>query len=393
MPTPAPDTIDHRSAAIDGLRAIAALSVLAFHAWLYSLPTARAGVRDTLGDQIVHEFRLGLVLFFVLSGFLLFRPWVRAARTAGRRPRTGAFYLRRAARIGPAYYACVLGSIALLWPLDRMAGLRLPPAGDLWLFGVFGQNFTESTVLKLNPPLWTLAVEVTFYLVLPVLAWLMLRLPRVRRRSVQLVIPVAFLGVGIAWNWWLAGKGYGIAPTKVLLAMGPYFAAGMIAAVLVDGHELGRRAVGILMAAGLLLVLGDAVWAAREALHGSHDLTLRVVRDLPAAAGFGAIIAAAACSVHRIPGLSWRPLALVGLVSYGLYLWHVPLLLWLRAHGLLPGNTLGALAVVIVPALAFATGSWLLLERPPQRWARHVTGRWHRESTPDDPPAPASATA
>jgi len=406
MPPETPATSDHRSAAIDGLRAIAALTVLAYHAWLYSLPRARAGHRDSLLDQVVHEFRLGLVLFFVLSGFLLFRPWVRSAlaprypdRRRGRRgPRTGAFYLRRAARIGPGYYAAVLGSIALLWPLASMPGLRLPPAEDLWLFGVFGQNFTEATVLKLNPPLWTLAVEVTFYLVLPLLGWLALRLPGAHRRAVQLVVPAVFLAAGVGWNWWLAGKGYGIAPTKILPAMAPYFALGMAAAVLVEGRALGRRAVLVLLLAGSALVVADAAWAANEALSGSHDLTLRIVRDIPAAAGFAAIIAAAAASTRRLPVLSWRPLALVGLVSYGLYLWHVPLLIWLRAHGLLPGDVYGAFAVVILPALAFATASWLALERPAQRWAQRVTRRPvpDRPDRPDDdaaPTTPASAPA
>jgi len=407
MPPATPATSDHRSAAIDGLRAIAALTVLAYHAWLYSLPKARAGHRDSLLDQVVHEFRLGLVLFFVLSGFLLFRPWVRSAlarRATGPTrpgPRTGAFYLRRAARIGPGYYAALLGSIALLWPLASMPGLRLPPAEDLWLFGVFGQNFTEATVLKLNPPLWTLAVEVTFYLVLPLLGWLALRLPHAHRRAVQLVVPAAFLAAGVGWNWWLAGKGYGIAPTKILPAMAPYFALGMAAAVLVEGHELGRRAVLVLVLAGSALVVADAAWAANEALTGSHDLTLRIVRDVPAAAGFAAIIAAAAASTRRLPVLSWRPLALVGLVSYGLYLWHVPLLIWLRAHGLLPGDVYGAFAVVILPALAFATVSWLVLERPAQRWAQRVTrrpvgdrpdppDRPDRPDAPDDDPAPTA---
>ena len=143
MSTPPPDTIDHRSAAIDGLRAIAALSVLAFHAWLYSLPTARAGVRDTLGDQIVHEFRLGLVLFFVLSGFLLFRPWVRAARRtwaamAFHSPRPSCAQLMRAMsmpqatsrRTRPKSPAASDGSVTMM-RTARSAGAG-PSSSSVW---------------------------------------------------------------------------------------------------------------------------------------------------------------------------------------------------------------------------------------------------------------------
>ena len=140
MPDPAAASRDHRSAAIDGLRALAAVSVVGYHAWLYSLPVVSAGYRNTTADTLAHELRLGLVLFFVLSGFLLFGPWVRSALDGTPRPRPFAYLVRRAARIGPAYYAAVLGSVALLWGLDRgTAGLRLPDPGDLWLFGVFGQ--------------------------------------------------------------------------------------------------------------------------------------------------------------------------------------------------------------------------------------------------------------
>ncbi len=84
------------------------------------------------------------------------------------------------------------GSIALLWSIKGAPGVRFPPTSDLWLFGVFGQNLTDATALKLNPPLWTLAVEVSYYLVLPALGWLALRL-RGAGRTGQLAVPVAMI--------------------------------------------------------------------------------------------------------------------------------------------------------------------------------------------------------
>lgn len=368
-----------RAAAIDGLRAIAALSVVAYHAWLYTLPTVTASHRETLSDQILHELRLGLVLFFVLSGFLLFRPWVRAALTGAPGPRVGHYLLRRAARILPAYYLAVAGSIALLWSLGGAPGVRLPPGGDLWLFGILGQNFSDATVLRLDPPLWTLAVEVSFYLVLPALGWLALRV-RHSGRAGQLAVPVAFMLVGFAYNRAIDG-GAALWPTKVLLAMTPYFAIGMIGAVLIEGRAPGRRMTWALFVGGALLVVGDAWWAADEATRGSHGALLHVIRDAPAAVGFACIVAAAAETLHPPRLLAAAPVAWTGQVSYGIYLWHVPLLLFLRAHGLLPLSPLGAFVVVTPVAIAVAAASWYAVERPVQERARRATRRPTRQPT------------
>src|SRR3954447_18052973 len=105
---------DRRSASLDGLRGLAALSIFVFHGWLYTMPAPDATDRSSVGDYAAHELRLGLVAFFVLSGFLLSRPWFAAA-LGERRPPSLRRYLRaRAARILPAYYVALAGSIVLL---------------------------------------------------------------------------------------------------------------------------------------------------------------------------------------------------------------------------------------------------------------------------------------
>jgi peptidoglycan/LPS O-acetylase OafA/YrhL len=360
-----------RAAAIDGLRAIAAVSVVVYHAWLYTLASVSASHRKTLGDQVIHELRLGLVLFFVLSGFLLYQPWVRSALAGGPAPRLGTYLLRRAARILPAYYVAVVGSIALLWAIKGSPGVRFPPTGDLWTFAVFAQNFSDTTVLKLDPPLWTLAVEVSYYLALPALGWLALRL-RGAGRTGQLAVPAAMILVGAAYNHAIDGQS-ALFPSKLLPAMAPYFAAGMIAAVLAEGRAIRPRLSWSLLGGGALIVAGDAWWAAEGATHGSHSIWLHVLRDLPAAAGFACIIAAAARSTAPPRALTARPLAWVGRVSYGLYLWHVPLILFLRAHGALPLSVPGALVVALPITLGVAALSWYLVEAPLQERARRAT--------------------
>src|SRR6476620_8001817 len=100
-----------RNAALDGLRGIAALSVFVFHAWLYTRVQVRAAGAHGVAAQAVVELRLGLVLFFVLSGFLLFRPWVAAALgDRPRAPRLATYAAHRVGRIVPAYYVAIVGS-------------------------------------------------------------------------------------------------------------------------------------------------------------------------------------------------------------------------------------------------------------------------------------------
>lgn len=355
-----------RVSAIDGLRGLAALSVFVFHAWLYTLPVVSASRRSAASDYVLHEMRLGLVLFFVLSGFLLFGPWARAAEHGTKVPQLGVYALRRAARIAPAYYLALAGSVALLWGLAGTPGVRLPPAEGLPLFAIFAQNASPQTVMKLDPPLWTIAIEVCFYAVLPLLGWLTLR-GRARRRAL-VTVPIILIAVGLAWNATTSHLGLGMTYTKTLPAMIGYFACGMLAAV---AHQRGVGAArrSMLLYGGVILVLADAVARALGAASGSSLIPV-MLRELPAAAGFAMIIAAVACRQRPLKLLGSRPLAALGTVSFGLYLWHVPVLLWLRGHGLLPLATWPAIAVALPLSLAIATASWHLVERPVIAWAR-----------------------
>ncbi|MEA2194302.1 MAG: hypothetical protein QOG42_736 [Solirubrobacteraceae bacterium] len=358
---------DRRLASLDGLRGLAALSIFVFHGWLYTMPKPDATDRSTVGDYAVHELRLGVVLFFVLSGFLLSRPWFSAALDGRGAPDLGRYVRTRAARILPAYYVALAGSIVLLWGLDGTPGLRLPPADELPLFFVFGQNFSPGSVMKLNPPMWTLAIEVSFYAVLPAIGWLALRVAP-RRRSLAL-IPLSLIAVGAVYNWSIAGEGLSMTFSKQLAAMLPYFALGMLAALVAHGRTIDMRSKRLLIAAGVALVIADAFTKAAAPAHGI-DLTMlfTIMRDVPSAIGFALIVGALAIA-PRSAVLGGPVLASLGTISYGFYLWHVPVYMVLRGYGLLPLDPVLGTAVALLPALALSALSWFAFERPVLRWS------------------------
>jgi peptidoglycan/LPS O-acetylase OafA/YrhL len=354
-------TNEERHSALDGLRGIAALSVLLFHLWLYARvnPPGPGGALSA-ADWAWSSARLGLVLFFVVSGFLLYRPWLEATLNGGGPPRLWRYLRSRAARILPAYYAALAGSMLLLLGLSSTPGVRLPSAGSLPLFFVFAQNLNPASLLTLDPPMWTLGVEVSFYLALPLIGIAAIRLGGGRR--MQAALPLALLGGGVLWNLTIGAQPGGPV-TKVLPALLPFFAIGMLAALYRFDREIGRSEGRLLLLAGAAGIAGEV--ATQIALPQITSVT----HGLLAACGFAAL--AILAGSKRAPRVLSRPaVAGLGTISYGIYLWNVPLLWWLRGHDLLPLHPVLALPVVLGLTLPMAAASWFLIERPAIAWAR-----------------------
>jgi peptidoglycan/LPS O-acetylase OafA/YrhL len=351
MSTP-PQPPPHR-AAIDGVRGLAALGVLVFHVWLYR-DNRHHGARHALVDHLLFSLNVGLILFFVLSGFLLYRAYARAAVQGTGLPSTTDYARRRIKRIVPAYYACGLGCVALyatIGPDDILPAVRELPA-----FAVFAQNYSLNTLMQLNPVLWTLSVEAAFYVALPLIAW------AARGRASFLL---ALVAVGIGFNVLDQTVFNSEIPGKTLPAYIGIFAIGMLAALALERRNtsLTPASTWMCMLLGVAIVILRAAWTESPVL---FDPLLRSAALAPLSAlGFGLVIAAAAEGRGpAVAWLRWRPLAYAGLVSYGLYLWHVPVILVLNERGALPTALLPRLGMVLAITLAIATVSWRLIEQP-----------------------------
>ena len=384
-----------RSAALDGLRGIAALSVLAFHVWLYRVDRPHSAGDRNLIDRVLFEANAGLILFFVLSGFLLYRGYARAALVSAEPPRLAGYVRRRAARIVPAYYVCVVGCIALYLTFGPTR--ILPPAHEWPAFFVFGQNYSLDTLMQINPVFWTLTVEVAFYVALPFLALVGLRLGP-RRTGAHAAFLLALVGATLAWKWLERSGDWGEIPGKVLPAYLGHFALGMLAALWLahrarEGRaEWSARATAVMAATGLAIVIAQGYW---HETAPPGDAARSLLGTLTCAAGFALIVAAVAAGRGGVVrSLRSRPMARLGEISYGVYLWHLPLILVLAEADLLPGSLAPRMAAVLAATLLLAWASWELVERPALRWAERAdTDATSRAPSRDGraDPAPAGA--
>ncbi len=351
------------SAPLDGLRALAALSVLVFHVWLYA-PGGPPIPRSSLWDKFMFELNLGLICFFVLSGFLLYQAFARASLVEGPRVDFNRYAVRRAARIVPAYWVSLAGSILLYW----LFGPRqlLPPAEQIPLFAAFAQNYSAATVMELNPVTWTLSIEMALYLVLPLIGLAAYRFGP-ERIGYQVALLVSLIGLTIAWNALVYSSDWRPIGPKVLPAYLGHFALGMLGALWFERRRrdgsgsLSASATAILFAAGAGIVFLGGYW---HETAGS-GITYASFSGLPAALGFTLMISAAAAG--RGPAINWlraRPLVAIGGISYGVYLWHLPLLLVTRHAGLMPDPFVLRVLVVLSLALAAGLASWRLIEQP-----------------------------
>src|SRR4051812_11084043 len=158
---------ERRSSSVESLRALAALVVLVFHAeFVTHFINHRPAMHTTL-DDLVATGAQGVYLFFTLTAYLLFRPFARRAWAGGERVDLRRYAWNRVVRILPLYYV----AIVVLLVLQEHGGT----ATQWWRFPLLLQNFWHDSNQTVDGPLWSVVVELQFYVLLPLLAWLIAR--------------------------------------------------------------------------------------------------------------------------------------------------------------------------------------------------------------------------
>ena len=330
---------------IDGLRAVAVVLVLLFH----------AGWRALAGGFV------GVDVFFVISGYLITQIVIADAEAA--RFSVAGFYERRARRILPALFtvvaACVMAGIFLMAPsqlkglAESVAAVALS-ASNFLFFRTTGYFDGGVEALPLIHT-WSLAVEEQFYLLFPILVTLLWR--RARNRLLPAIILIAVLS--FAWCIWAArvdpAANFYLAPSRAWeLLLGAVLAeASRRVPLHLRVAPAARETLSVL---GLVAILGSAITFTSATPFPSEFALLPTI-------GSALVLAYAVPQTFVGRMLSARPLVRIGLISYSLYLWHQPLFAFARivTVGETPSWTF---AVLTACSFALAYLTWRYIEAP-----------------------------
>ncbi|MDQ3026452.1 MAG: acyltransferase [Pseudomonadota bacterium] len=370
---------------IEGLRGVAVLWVVAFHyvvvrtAGFPADPWLQLVAASPAAQVILRNGYLGVDLFFLITGFLLTLPWLRYAERQLPAPPAREFYRRRAHRILPAYYVQLLFLFLICIPLLRdltywksdLAYYLLNFAAHVTMVH-YTTPLTSSSV-AINGALWTLALEAQYYLLLPLLAPLVVRAPR--------VTAAALLAAAVAWRWLAQYDMTPLVDFQMALSVTWSLPESKIR------HLLGTQLPAYLghFAAGILAGRAWLRWRERRpgrfesaAWLGAAAACLFVLYRMHAPGGvwlgdfnwvlipisMGILMLALVSSgvAAARPLLANAPLKFAGRISYSIYLYHLPLLLlWNKFAPRELGWLSLPLYLGVVVAVAWASRTWVEL--------------------------------
>lgn len=377
-PSPAPDAVappphHPRFPLLDGMRAIAVFAVLFVHAGVFGL------VGDSTAGRLVLHLNVGVTIFFLISGFLLYRPFIAHRAGGAAAPAIADYCRRRLLRILPAYWLVLVVLIAVPGltgipgegAVQQFALLHTLPIGD-------GPGCVEAVSGCGLAQTWSLVVEFTFYAVLPLYVLAAAALARGRSTRAWLATELVLLGAlslaSVLLHFVIvSGAGPASVVGGTLLGYWLWFALGMALALVsvAVGDRRPRFVVEIAAYPG-------PIWAAAVAVYVIAALTLPPTPylvdagdQLAAHLVFGLVAlllmlpAVFAGSEGGLPRAVLRhPLvAWLGLISYGIFLWHYVVTLELGV----PGEGWGFVPLLIATiaiTVPVAAASYYLLERP-----------------------------
>ena len=371
---------------VDSLRAIAAVSVLLTHASLLSGLDSSA----SLGPY-ARRLDVGVAIFFLISGLLLYRPFVLARLQGRPAPAAGPYAWRRFLRIAPAYWVALTVTVLVVGTPSFTPGVFT--MSGIPRYYLFGQDFASNSISGGLVQAWTLTIEVSFYIFLPAYAWLQARTSTKRLRravSIEVLGLVALVVISEVWkSVALAGRSHsnpGITPWLYSMpAFLDQFALGMGLALLSAWIHVRRRdprwvatfdraptAAWVFAAIAFWLVSRQvAPWTVpfwrwtpiqymeRQWLYGLVAVGLL----LPAVVGDQT--RGVARRILANPVLVW-----LGLISYGIYLWQLTVMKEMSDLGFGPHARdlihpyIGWPLASLVLTAAVAAASYYAIERP-----------------------------
>ncbi|MCE1178619.1 MAG: acyltransferase [Micrococcales bacterium] len=371
--------------ALDGLRAVAVLAVVVTHAAFWTGRYERGP-----GVAILARMDVGVAVFFVISGFLLVRPWlVAASRDHGAMPSLKVYAARRVARILPAYWVAVTAAMVLL-PRNREKAEAIDWVRHLTLTQIYRYGWVRDGLTQT----WSLCTEVAFYAVLPLLgllvAWLV-----VRRGGWSpwpgLAVAAALALIPLPWY-----KAIHPAPSESFLSAPMWlpgylgwFAAGMALAVvevhLSSGHahpssrwwlaeDLARHPFTCWAVSAAFLVAALSTAAGPRAV-GETSAAQAVIKSY-LYLGFAAALVWPAVMGRSRPvmtALANAPMRYLGDISYGVFLYHLVVLegvMNLLGNPVFGGSALPVLLLTLAGTIPLAALSYRYLELPIIRAAR-----------------------
>jgi peptidoglycan/LPS O-acetylase OafA/YrhL len=371
----------------DGVRGLAALGIVLVHVAL----AVGANVGTGYGDYVI-RLEVVLTFFFVTSGFVLYRPYVAGRLGVGRAPRLSSYARNRFLRIVPAYWLAMTA-------LALTIGLGGFWTDHTWSYYLFLQEIDRGWAFGGILPAWSLTVEVAFYIVLPLIAWLMVRRSRGRTRGQILrnegVLIATLVLIGLGYRIWLESS-HGYDPGSNLWAFLPAqidaIALGMGLAVLSAAYASGVRKPGLvrlierrpivawLFAAAVFLFAAKANGFTGD--YGKPVSTFQWVlqHELYGLIAIGFVLPAV-FGDHRsgLPRrvLGSRPVMWFGTISYGVFLYHDNIAYELKDSSLAKlwdfAPMLGLTVATLIVSTACAAASYYLVERPLLRLKRTRT--------------------
>lgn len=375
-PSPRPPMLP----ALDGLRGVAALMIVAHHVLCQIRDVAQNGHIHRSLTRHYEQYSVlstGVQLFFVLSGFLLFLPYARAMQFSLPFPNTLDFYRRRALRILPAYWASL---IIMAFLGDGVT------ASNLSQHFLLVHNSSSETFYSIGTVFWTLAIEWQFYLILPILAFVLWKLAALHRHLSMCAALMAITAGPYVLGCWVRAV-FGVTSSIAYLpACLPVFACGALAAWIYvwrcetrsthTTHPMKTQAdwlglAGIITAVALTVLTTKGLYVFSR---GSPEFWNYGSLLLGCAY---ALIVFAAASGGRLWHLllASRPMRYVGMISFSLYMWHNPLLekatpaitRWSTTWWVLPI----AIGLTLAMAIPFSAGFHHLVEKPFLNRKRH----------------------